>query len=129
MAEAKEKDRGDFDIEDRLINFAVQVIRCAEGLPKSVAANHIAGQMIRCGTSPAANYGEAQAAESRSDFLHKMMVCLKELRETRVWLLMASRADLLTPTGITSLLNENDQLIAIFVKSIKTTKSSGHKPA
>ena len=129
MAEATEKDRSNFDIEDRLISFAVQVIRTAESLPKSVAANHITGQLVRCGTSPAANYGEAQAAESRSDFLHKMKVCLKELRETRVWLLMTASADMLTTDRLTPLLNENDQLIAIFVKSIKTAKSTGLKPA
>lgn len=129
MAGAKEKDRGDYDIEDRLISFAVQVIRAAESLPKSMAATHIAGQLVRCGTSPAANYGEAQAAESRSDFLHKIKICLKELRETRVWLLMADRANMLATDRLTPLLNENDQLIAIFVKSIKTAKNTGHKPA
>ncbi len=107
----------------------MQVIRTAESLPKSVATTHIAGQLVRCGSSPAANYGEAQAAESRSDFLHKMKICLKELRETRVWLLMTARAEMLATDQLTPLLNENDQLIAIFVKSIKTAKSSGHKPA
>ncbi len=68
----------------RLIDFAVRIIRTAESLPKTRAGNHIAGQRIRCGTSSAPNYGEAQSAESRSDFIHKMKVCLKELRETRI---------------------------------------------
>lgn len=129
MSGTKGTDRADFDIEERLIGFAVQVIRSAESLPKSVAANHIAGQMVRCGTSPAANYGEAQAAESRSDFIHKLKICLKELRETRVWLLMALRAEMFETDLLTPLLNENDQLIAIFVKSIKTAKATGHKSA
>ncbi|MBW2311355.1 MAG: four helix bundle protein, partial [Deltaproteobacteria bacterium] len=84
-----------FDIEDRLIDFAVRIIRLAESLPKNKVGNHIAGQLIRCGTSPAPNYGEAKSAESRSDFVHKMKVCLKELRETRVWLLMIVRCDLM----------------------------------
>ena len=66
-----------FDLEDRLIDFAVRVIRLAESLPKNKVGDHIAGQLIRCGTSPAPNYGEAQSAESRSDFVHKMKVCLK----------------------------------------------------
>src|SRR3989337_4495674 len=70
----------------RLIDFAVRIIRTAESLPKTRAGNHIAWQLIRCGTSPAPNYGEAQSAESRSDFIHKMKVSLKELRETRIWL-------------------------------------------
>ena len=74
----------DFDLEDRLIDFAVRIIQIAESLPNTKVGNHIAGQLIRCGTSPAPNYGEAQDAESRSDFLHKMKASLKELRETKV---------------------------------------------
>ena len=81
------KEKKDFDLEDRLIDFAVHIIRTAESLPKTKVGNHIAGQLIRSGTSPAPNYGEAQSAESRSDFIHKMKVALKELRETRIWFL------------------------------------------
>ena len=81
------KETRTFDLEDRLIDYTIRIIRTAESLPKTKVGNHIAGQLIRCGTSPAPNYGEAQSAESRSDFIHKMKVCLKELRETRVWLL------------------------------------------
>src|SRR3989304_6026480 len=91
------KDKRIFDLEERLIDFAVRIIRTAESLPKTKAGNHIAGQLIRCGTSPAPNYGEAQSAESRSDFIHKMKVSLKELRETRIWLLMIVKADLIKP--------------------------------
>jgi len=78
------KENKQFDLEDRLIDFAVRVIRTAESLPKTKVGRHIAGQLVRCGTSPAANYGEAQSAESRSDFIHKIKICLKELREARV---------------------------------------------
>ncbi|RLB14252.1 MAG: four helix bundle protein, partial [Deltaproteobacteria bacterium] len=74
------KENKQFDLEDRLIDFAVRVIRTAESLPKTKVGRHIAGQLVRCGTSPAANYGEAQSAESRSDFIHKIKICLKELR-------------------------------------------------
>lgn len=81
-----------FDLEERLIDFAVRTIRAVESLPKNKTGNHITGQLIRSGTSPAPNYGEAQTAESRADFIHKMKVCLKELRETRVWLLMLVKA-------------------------------------
>jgi four helix bundle protein len=81
-----------FDLDDRLIDVAVRIIRLAESLPKTKVGNHVAGQLIRCGTSPAPNYGEAQSAESRSDFIHKMKVSLKELRETMVWLLIIVRA-------------------------------------
>jgi four helix bundle protein len=82
------KENKSFDLEERLIDFAVRIIRISESLPKTRVGNHIAGQLIRSGTSSAPNYGEAQSAESRSDFIHKMKVCLKELRETRVWLLL-----------------------------------------
>ena len=78
------KDNISFDLENRLIDFAVRIIQLTESLPKNKVGRHIAGQLMRCGTSPASNYGEAQSAESRSDFIHKMKICLKELRETRV---------------------------------------------
>jgi four helix bundle protein len=114
-----------FDLEDRLIDFAVHIIRIAEALPNTKVANHIAGQLIRCGTSPAPNYGEAQSAESKADFIHKMKVCLKELRETRVWLIMIVRAQLIKPgSKLDSLIQENNELISIFVASIKTAKKS-----
>lgn len=117
------KEGREFDIEERLIDFAVRVIRTAESLPKSKAGSHIAGQLIRSGTSPASNYGEAQSAESRSDFIHKMKIALKELRETRIWLLMIGRANLIKPVSkLDSLLDECNQLIAIFVTSINTVK-------
>ena len=82
---SKEKD--EFDLEARLIDFAVRIIKLAESLPKTKIGKHIEGQLLRCGTSPAPNYGEAQGAESRFDFIHKMKICLKELRETKVWIL------------------------------------------
>ena len=117
-----------FDLEERLIDFAVRVIRLAESLPKTKVVNHIAGQLIRCGTSPAPNHGEAQSAESRSDFIHKMKVALKELRETKVWLLMIVRAKLIKPVSkLDSLIKENDELISIFMTSIKTAKQNKKK--
>jgi four helix bundle protein len=76
------KESRTFDLEERLIGFAVRIIRIAESLPKTKVGKHIAGQLIRCGTSPAANYGEAQSAESSADFIHKMKVCLKEKGQT-----------------------------------------------
>jgi four helix bundle protein len=71
-----------FDLEERLIAFAAVMIDVSEALPKTFAGNHLGGQLLRSGTSPALHYGEAQAAESPADFIHKMKVCLKELRET-----------------------------------------------
>ena len=122
------KDSRIFDLEERLIDFAVRIIRTTESLPKTRAGNHIAGQLVRCGTSPAPNYGEAQSAESRSDFIHKMKVCLKELRETRIWLLMIVKANLIKPTSkLEPLINENNELISIFVTSVKTAKQKEDK--
>lgn len=122
------KDKRIFDLEERLIDFAVRIIRTAESLPKTRAGNHIAGQLIRCGTSPAPNYGEAQSAESRSDFIHKMKVCLKELRETRIWLLMIVKADLIKPPSkLEPLIHENNELISIFVTSVETAKQKEDK--
>ena len=124
------KDKKIFDLEERLIDFAVRIIRIAESLPKTKVGNHIAGQLIRCGTSPAPNYGEAQSAESRSDFIHKMKVCLKELRETKVWLIMIIRAVLIKPKSkIEPDIIENDELISIFMASIKTAKQNKSKPS
>ncbi len=82
----KERDGGAraYDLEERLIEFSVRVLDLAELLSRARVGNHIAGQLVRCGTSPPANYGEAQSAGSRSDFIHKMIVILRELREVRV---------------------------------------------
>jgi len=118
----------EYDLEDRLIDFAIRIIRAAESLPKTKAGIHIASQLIRCGTSPAPNYGEAQSAESRSDFIHKMKLSLKELRETKVWLLMIIRGKLMkSASRLEPLVKENDELISIFVTSIRTAKQSKRK--
>ena len=122
------KESRTFDLEERLIDFAVRIIPIAESLPKTKVGNHIAGQLIRCGTSPAPNYGEAQSAESRADFIHKMKICLKELRETRIWLIMVVRANLIKPASkLQLLIDENNQLISIFVTSVITAKQKGKK--
>ena len=122
------KDIRIFDLEERLIDFAVRNIRTAESLPKTRAGNHISGQLIRCGTSPASNYGEAQSAESRADFIHKMRICLKELRETRVWLLIITKTNLIKPKSkLDPLIDETNELISIFVKSVNTAEKKRRK--
>jgi four helix bundle protein len=80
-----------YDLEDRLLKFAVAVVELTDDLPNTRAGNHIAGQLLRCGTSPYGHHGEVESAESRKDFIHKLKVCLKELRETRRWLRLVSR--------------------------------------
>ena len=108
------------ELEDRLIDFAVMVIGVVELLPSSKAGNHIGGQMIRSGTSPAPNYGEARSAESRRDFIHKMKISLKELRETIIWLKIISRKQLVDDSLVSRVIAECDELIAIFIASTRT---------
>ncbi len=113
-----------FDLEDRLIDFAARCIKVAESLPNTRAGQHLSDQLTRSGTSPALNYGEAQGAESRKDFVHKMKVCLKELRETLVCLKIIVRAELLTSEKLQPLIDETNEVISIFVTSIKTAKQN-----
>ncbi|NQT03642.1 MAG: four helix bundle protein [Planctomycetes bacterium] len=117
-----------YDLEKRLIDFAVRIINVVEALPNTRAANHIGGQLLRCGTAPASNYGEAQSAESRNDFIHKIKIVLKELRETRVWLKIIVRVSLAKSTKeIEALITECDELILIFVTSVKTAEKNKYK--
>jgi four helix bundle protein len=113
-----------YNLEDRLVDFAVMVIDAAEQVPDTRAGNHIGGQLIRSGTSPAPNYGEAQGAESRNDFIHKMKVAFKELRETRVWLrVMLRKSFHIERKRVELVLDECEQLIRIFGKAIATADS------
>jgi four helix bundle protein len=115
-----------YDLEDRLLNFAVNVVELTEGLPNTRSGNHIAGQLLRCGTSPYGNHGEVESAESRKDFIHKLKVCLKELRETKRWLrLLTHLKRLHPPLAIATCLSEVEELIRIFVASIRTAEKPG----
>ncbi len=110
-----------FDLEERLLDFAAAIIRLVRELPKDREANHVAGQLLRSGTSPLPNHGEAESAESPADFIHKLKICLKELRETRRWLLLIQRVPLIEPpSSARAALVETDELIRIFVASIRT---------
>lgn len=110
------------NLEERLIDFAVRVIKVADKLPKTSAGKHIAGQLLRSGTSPAPNYAEARGAESNADFVHKLKIALKELNETSVWLRMACRAKLMKTELLVPLIDENQQLCRILNASVKTAK-------
>ena len=111
------------EIEDRLINFAVRVIKVADALPRTPAGKHIAGQLLRSGTSPAPNYAEARGAESTADFAHKLRIALKELNESSVWLRIICHAELLETALLADLIDENDQLCRIVNASVKTASS------
>ena len=112
-----------YDLQDRFIDYAVRIIKLSESLPETKAGKHICSQILRSGTSPAPNYGEAQSAESKADFIHKLKIALKELRETEVWLKIIVRANMIQPSEKTAaLLKETDELISIVFKSIHTAQ-------
>ncbi len=112
-----------FNLEERLLEFAARIIRVSESMKRSRAGNHIADQLLRSGTSPFGHHGEAEGAESRDDFIHKLKVCYKELRESRRWLRLVQKAELITrPSLLDSLLSEADELVRIFASSIRTAQ-------
>jgi four helix bundle protein len=116
-----QRSSGGYDLEDRLLEYAVRVIRVTEAMKRSAAGLHIADQLLRSGTSPYGNHGEAEGAESREDFVHKLRVCFKELRESRRWLKLVQRAELIEkPELLRTLINEADELVRIFGQSIQT---------
>jgi four helix bundle protein len=113
-----------YDLEERLLEFSVRIIRLSESLPSTRAGNHVAGQLLRSGTAALPMHGEAQAAESARDFQHKLRIALKELRETCRWLRLAQRTPLIKPAAkLDPLLSECDELIRIFVTSLQTSES------
>ncbi|SEF46163.1 four helix bundle protein [Algoriphagus boritolerans] len=116
-----------YDLEERLIDFASEIIIFTDTMVNSKAGNHMAGQLLRSGTSPALNYGEAQSGESRRDFIHKLKVILKELRESRVTLRIIQKAKLHPDLAfLERLKNESNQLISIFVKSVGTAEKNNN---
>jgi four helix bundle protein len=117
------KDRQGFDLEERLLNFAAEIIELTEVLPNRRAANHVAGQLLRSGTSPYGNHGEVEAAESLNDFIHKLKLCRKELRETKRWLRLVARLkEQKPPPNLPWCLKEADELVRIFKASINTAE-------
>jgi len=118
-----------FDLEERLLEFSVRVIRVTESMKRTRAGNHIADQLLRSGTSPYGNHGEAEGAESRDDFIHKLRICYKELRETRRWLRLVQSAELISkPALLVLLIAEADELVRIFAASIRTAKANRREP-
>ena len=121
MNEEKKK----YDLQERFIDYAVRIINLSEQLPETKTGKHIAYQMLRSGTSPAANYGEVQSAESRADSIHKLKISLKELRESEVWLKIIIKAKIIQPsTTLNALVQETDELISILFKSIDTARKN-----
>jgi four helix bundle protein len=115
------------DISDRLLEFAVRMGKVVDALPETRIGRHVAGQLVRCGTSPAPNYEEACAAESPADFVHKLRVCLKELRESRMWLAFIIKSEMIPVGRVNDLLDECEQLAKIIAQSIVTSKRNAKK--
>jgi four helix bundle protein len=113
-----------YDLEDRLLEYAARIIRLVDALPGTRAARHVADQLLRCGTSPLANHGELQGAESRKDFIHKLGLCLKEIDEAWRWLRLIHRVPMLPPGKVEPLLAETKALIKIFAASIRTAEKN-----
>jgi four helix bundle protein len=113
----------------RLWRFAARVCKVVDALPDTRVGRHVAGQLVRSGTSSPPNYEESCAAESREDFTHKLSVSLKELKETRGWLRFIVMAELLSEKKVASLLDEDEQLIKILAKSVATAMKNGRRPA
>lgn len=117
-----------FDLEERLIDFAVAIVNLVEMMPTTKAGNHLGSQLLRSGTSPALNYGEALGGESRSDFLHKMKLVLKELRETHNCLRIILKIRLSQDDVVVAAIKECNELVCIFVRSVLTVqKNSGSR--
>ena len=122
------KEEKKFDLQERFIDYAVRIINLSEQLPETKTGKHISFQILRSGTSPAPNYGEAQSAESRADFIHKLKIALKELRETEVWLKIIIKTKIIqSSTKLSTLLQETDELISILFKSIETAKKNNDR--
>ena len=112
------------EMEERFLDFAARICAVVEALPDTKTGRHVSGQMIRCGTSPAPNYAEACAAESRADFTHKLGIVLKELRETRIWLKLTAKTGAMKQGRLKKLIDECSELMNIIGKSIVTAKSN-----
>jgi four helix bundle protein len=115
------------ELLERLIDFAVRVGKVVDALPDTRMGRHVAGQLVRSGTSPAPNYEEGCAAESRADFIHKLSICLKELRESRCWIRLIIKTDMLPEHRMVELLDECNQLCNIIGQSVVTAKENKNK--
>src|SRR5262245_19395036 len=112
-----------YQLEKRLILFAAKIVSLSSKLPKTQQGRHISSQILRSGTSSAANYGEARGAESRADFIHKLKIVFKELNETTIWLEVIAESSLLSPDNIVAIVAENRELCRIIAASIKTARA------
>ena len=110
------------DLSERLLSFAVRIVKLVGALPNTVAGRRVGDQLLRCGTSVGANYEEAQGAESHNDFVHKLQIALKEMRESNFWLRLIQKSELLAADKMADIVDESSQLKAILSKAVATAK-------
>src|SRR5437870_5788713 len=121
-AEAKDPQSRADELVELLIDFAVRIVKLSAMLPRTAAGRHVAGQILRSGTSPAPNYGEARGGESSADFVHKLRIVLKELNETSIWLRIIERSEIVKRELLADIISENSELCRIFTASLKTAR-------
>jgi four helix bundle protein len=116
------------ELSERLLEFSCRIGKIIDALPDTRLGRHVAGQLVRCGTSPPPNYEEACAAESRADFIHKLKIVLKELRESRFWIKFIVRTDMIQASKMGNILDECHQLCNIIGASTVTAKGISKRP-
>ena len=112
------------DLDERLLEYGARIVKLVESLPRTLVGKTIGDQLLRSGMSVGANYEEAQAAESKGDFIHKLQIALKELRESNYWLRLLAKSEILPPERLASIVDESNQLRAILSKAVATAKAS-----
>ena len=115
------------DLDERLLEYAARIIKLVEALPNTLVGKRIGDQLLRSGTSAGANYEEARGAESKSDFVHKLQIALKEMRESNFWLRLLAKANTVPATKLSDLIEESNQLRAILSKAVATAKEKHRK--
>ncbi|MFN0123905.1 MAG: four helix bundle protein [Blastocatellia bacterium] len=115
------------NLADRLLRFAIDIVKLVESLPQTTAGRRIGDQLLRSGTSVGANYEEAQGAESKNDFIHKLQISLKEIRETNYWLRVLAGSGIRPEVTLKQLVSESDQLKSILSKAVATAKGTAKK--
>jgi four helix bundle protein len=116
------------ELTERLLDYGSRIIKVVEAMPRTLVGRRIGDQLLRSGTSVGANYEEARAAESPADFVHKLQLSLKEVRESNYWLLLLSKAKTLPPNQLKEIINESNQLLAILSKAVATAKGKAKQP-
>jgi four helix bundle protein len=113
------------EISGRLLDFATEVLALSNRMGRTASGRYLANQLVRAACSAGANYQESRGAESRADFIHKMQIVLKELRESLYWLTLVERSRLVTGESVSALVTEADELVSILVRALVSAEAKG----